>query len=159
MSSGKTEHYQLHVWASGDNFLRAEFNDNSYSIDEALAANATAIKEAVNAVAIAKTENENAIAKAVAAGPKVYHGTYTGNGTTSRTFNFTFKPKMLIITGNSGLVDFLILINGQTNGIMPDASSDRYYTLFWMETSVTISGHNVGICNASGRNYQYVAIG
>ena len=33
MSSHLTEHYQLHTWEPGDDFLRTEFNENFEAID------------------------------------------------------------------------------------------------------------------------------
>ena len=33
MSSQKTEHYQLHKWEPGDDFLREEFNENFTKLD------------------------------------------------------------------------------------------------------------------------------
>ena len=35
MSSNKTTNYQLHSWEPGDDFLRAEFNENFEKLDEA----------------------------------------------------------------------------------------------------------------------------
>ena len=35
MSSQKTEHYQLHKWEPGDDFLREEFNENFEKLDGA----------------------------------------------------------------------------------------------------------------------------
>jgi len=43
MSSGKTEHFSLHQWAAGDNFLRGEFNENFARIDSAVAAKASVV--------------------------------------------------------------------------------------------------------------------
>ena len=37
MSSYLTEHYQLHTWEPGDDFLRTEFNENFEALDGALA--------------------------------------------------------------------------------------------------------------------------
>jgi len=34
MSTGKTKHFGLHAWAPGDDFLRAEFNENFAAIDD-----------------------------------------------------------------------------------------------------------------------------
>ena len=36
MSTNKTQNYALHAWEAGDDFLRAEFNENFAAIDEAL---------------------------------------------------------------------------------------------------------------------------
>ncbi len=33
MSTGKTEHYGLHIWEAGDDFLREEFNENFRRLD------------------------------------------------------------------------------------------------------------------------------
>ena len=35
MSSHLTEHYQLHTWEPGDDFLRTEFNENFEALDGA----------------------------------------------------------------------------------------------------------------------------
>lgn len=36
MSAQKTEHYQLHQWDPGDDFLRAEFNENFAALDKSV---------------------------------------------------------------------------------------------------------------------------
>ena len=36
MSTNQTERYNLHLWEPGDNFLRAEFNENFEAVDAAL---------------------------------------------------------------------------------------------------------------------------
>lgn len=35
MSTNKTEHYNLHLWEPGDDFLREEFNENFATLDAA----------------------------------------------------------------------------------------------------------------------------
>lgn len=38
MASKQTEHYGLNQWEAGDNFLRAEFNEDNRKVDAAIAA-------------------------------------------------------------------------------------------------------------------------
>jgi len=36
MSANKTQNFELHVWESGDSFLRSEFNENFVALDGAV---------------------------------------------------------------------------------------------------------------------------
>lgn len=62
MSSGKTEHYQLHLWEPEDTFVRVEFNENNQRVDAALAAKCEdaafqSHKEAIDAAVASKADN------------------------------------------------------------------------------------------------------
>ncbi len=76
MSTNKTQHYHLHAWAAGDNFLRTEINENFTALDTALKTEADVldaalktevnarvadVREEADARAALKTELENAI--------------------------------------------------------------------------------------------------
>ena len=72
MASNYTTNYGLPIWAADDAFLRTEFNDANQKIDAALG-----------------TANIE----------RFYVGSYTGDGTSSRTIQLSFAPKLLILTG------------------------------------------------------------
>ena len=62
MSSGKTEHYQLHLWNPEDSFVRVEFNENNQKVDAALAAKCEegafqTHKAAIEAAVASKADN------------------------------------------------------------------------------------------------------
>lgn len=73
MSSQKTEHYQLHKWEPGDDFLREEFNENFEKLDGA-------VGEKTGAV----------------------FGTYTGDGASSRTISLGFTPSAVLLCKYTG---------------------------------------------------------
>lgn len=73
MSSQKTEHYQLHKWEPGDDFLREEFNENFAAIDTA-----------------------------IAGASRVVAGAYTGNGKASQLIDLGFQPRAVLVAEESG---------------------------------------------------------
>lgn len=82
MASSKTQNYALPQWQGTDPFSMAEFNDTFAKIDTAIA----------NAQSKA-----NQAAQAAAQGLKVVSGTYTGDGTASRTISLGATPKLIIV--------------------------------------------------------------
>ena len=75
MSSQKTEHYQLHKWEPGDDFLREEFNENFEKLDEATAGKVGAV-----------------------------FGTYTGDGAATRHIELGFQPAGIILMREDGIM-------------------------------------------------------
>ena len=135
MASNQTTNYGLHVWEPEDDFLRSEFNENNETID-------------------------TAIAEAVASGLKINYGSYTGDGTSSRTILFPFAPILVILVGNFQSRCTAVLVRGQTAGEMD--SSTTGYTLTWSSDSVTLSGNPLvpdAYCNEEGISYRYLGIG
>lgn len=103
-------------------------------------------------------------------------GSYTGNGAngeTAKTLTFSFKPKVVIITGPGsnvsssignaiimqGAVNMVTVTGGSTNGTQAFCC---IFDLTWSDNSVTWKGRNsydsVYCLNASGATYYYVAI-
>lgn len=73
MSTNKTEHYALHAWEPGDDFLRTEFNENFAAVDAVL--------------------GEMPANKKL----KLVTGTYTGDGKVNQTISLAFAPKVMIV--------------------------------------------------------------
>ena len=136
MASNQTTNYGLHLWEPEDNFLRTEFNDNNEILDEMLA-------------------------EVMASVPNVQTGNYTGNGSASRTFNFSFPPRLLLISSHSTGVGHQILVSGQTTACPCGGST--LVSVAWTGNSVTLSVADsinaFALCNTSGVNYSYLVLG
>ena len=96
-------------------------------------------------------------------------GNYTGTGvttSTAKTLTFSFKPKVVIITGPSngrGKSGFAIFMQGEVaSKIYLDGGYGNMFNLTWSGNSVTWTGDNwnaeTGL-NANNGKYYYVAIG
>lgn len=81
MSTNKTEHYGLHAWEPGDDFVRAEFNENFAKLDTALAALAQGMGDKLELVT----------------------GSYIGDDRSGQTIVLGFQPKFVILVNSSGL--------------------------------------------------------
>ena len=90
MSTNKTQNYQLHGWASEDEFPRSELNANFTKLDTALKAEETARVAAVAAEANARTTGLGRKVEMVV-------GKYTGDGAASQTINLGFTPKAVFV--------------------------------------------------------------
>lgn len=75
MSTNKTEHYALHAWVAGDDFLRSEFNENFAAIDNLLGG-LPEIKKL-----------------------KVAMGSYMGDEKNPRAIELGFRPKVVLVVG------------------------------------------------------------
>ena len=74
MSTGKTEHYGLHIWEAGDDFLLQEINENFNLLDRGI------------------FEKSN-----------VMVGVYSGTGSVPLTIELGFAPKGVIIDNQEGV--------------------------------------------------------
>ena len=68
MSTNQTQHYGLHLWEPGDDFLRTEFNENFGAIDGALGGKC-----------------------------EILAGSYTGNGVSGRIISLGCTPKAVLV--------------------------------------------------------------
>lgn len=89
MSSQKTEHYQLHKWEPGDDFLREEFNENFEKLDKATAGKVGAV-----------------------------FGTYTGDGAATRHIELGFTPRAVYLNDSQGYTAFRNYSNERFRGGM-----------------------------------------
>ena len=71
-----TQHYQLHQWASTDDFLRTDFNEDLEKIDTALGGK-----------------------------PEIVTGAYSGNGNETQDIALGFQPLALIVISQSGMTN------------------------------------------------------
>ena len=109
MATNYTTNYQLNQWEPTDQVLRTDFNADNTKIDAALAAKA----EAAALNSLTQTVNQKASQSAVntlnttvqqiqANLTKLTFGTYTGNGTASRTISLGFTPKAVLVLSAFG---------------------------------------------------------
>ena len=97
---------------------------------------------------------------------KIATGSYVGAGATSKTLNFNFEPKFVVVEyeyGSNTTPSFVIAVNGveSVKNVGSTASNSDYETsLSWGTDSVTLSSVNaLGALNYSNYNYHYIAIG
>ena len=111
----------------------------------------------------------NGISASSIGAARIELGNYTGTGvstSTAKTLIFSFKPKVVIITGSSsgwGKSGFAIFMQGAVmSKIFLDGGQGEMFDLTWSGNSVTWTGDNwnaeIGL-NANKGEYYYVAIG
>ena len=111
----------------------------------------------------------NGISASSIGAARIELGNYTGTGvstSTAKTLIFSFKPKVVIITGPSngwGKSGFAIFMQGAVQSqIYVDGGYASTFNLTWSGNSVTWTGGNwnaeLGL-NANKGEYYYVAIG
>jgi len=134
----KTTNYQLNQWAKSDRIMMDDFNADNAKIDAALKANADAM-------------------------PRIIHGSYTGDGVSSRTINLTFTPMAVWVSRSAGLYpsdggafftqDYSITFQDwATQGKIIDSG--------FQVGSITYSGSKLTPdLNAENCEYHYLAIG
>ena len=123
--ANKTVNYQLNQWESTDHFLRADFNEDNLKIETALTA--------------------------LSAGQvRFVHGSYTGNGATSKNITLDEVPQMLIVTYNGRLSQGNYMYGGI---VYPGANSTA---ISLTDTGFTAIGKDNG--NISGTKYHYLAV-
>ena len=133
MSSYLTEHYQLHTWEPGDDFLRTEFNENFEALDGA-------VSEKCGMV----------------------FGTYTGNGGSSRSFDLGFAPLAVYVCARNGTAGTDVSSEYVYGGLAlrgsPVMRSDASVVTV-TDTGFTIAAPNgYTRINQSGKIYHYFAV-
>ena len=109
----KTEHYQLNQWDAADQVKRTDFNEDNAKIEAALAAktdnSAFTQLQAANALkANTSTVNSqfstvNSRLSTLEGRVEVVIGSYTGDGTETRTISLGFTPKAVLVEDASGM--------------------------------------------------------
>ena len=134
----KTTNYQLPKWEKTDRIQMSDFNDMTAALDAALKANADAM-------------------------PRIIHGSYTGDGVSSRTINLTFTPMAVWVSRSAGLYpsdggafftqDYSITF--QDWAVLGKITDNGFQV-----GSVTYSGSKLSPdLNAASCTYHYLAIG
>ena len=134
----KTTNYQLPKWEKTDRIQMKDFNDMTATLDAALKANADAM-------------------------PRIIHGSYTGDGVSSRTINLTFTPMAVWVSRSAGLYpsdggafftqDYSITF--QDWAVLGKITDNGFQV-----GSVTYSGSKLSPdLNAASCTYHYLAIG
>lgn len=154
MASNYTENYGLCQWEAMDQVLRTDFNEDNAKVDAALADNASAIKAEIEARVSAinnLSQTHNCSLTTMS---------YTGNGSTSRVFNFTSCPMVVHIMG---MEHWVCAIQGSAigSGRYLSGGGGQRLNISWSGNSVTISSPNSDasyMCNWSGERYCLVAL-
>ena len=95
---------------------------------------------------------------------KIQIGSYTGNGSKTRTLSFQFPPMLVVITEDTTTGSLIVLIKDQTTGAKANVSyTGADFSVAWTGNSVTLSAgtrsSEAAISNYSGSSYHYLAIG
>ena len=129
----KTAHYQLNQWEPGDDFLRADFNEDNAKIDAALGEMQTQ----------------------VAAKCEIIVGTYTGNGETNRDIYLGRAPKALLVERYSGVRPSS---SSGVGGLALEGHPLYGSTVTLTDTGFTLYQDNrSNLCNNNGELYHYIA--
>lgn len=138
-----TANYQLHQWEPADFFLRTDFNADFAKLDAALAGKAglADLAEKLGAVT----------------------GSYTGDGSTSRTISLGFAPIAVFLRedGDSGAI--LAVQNG---AVMDEEGEVTMLTVSGQGFQVTYDAYFTGVsnkvrepyANRAGVTYRYLAL-
>ena len=144
----QTENYQLSLWNKDDRILMETFNGDNTKIDAALQAEKTGRETAVAALTAAVAKCGNC---------QIYSESYTGSGTSSRTFTFPKKPMLVIL---AGLGYTMVAIRGSSNCLTySSAGSVEKGTATWGATSMKLTMNaQQNACNTSGSGYGLFAL-
>lgn len=135
MSTKKTEHYGLHIWEAGDDFLRAEFNENFGVIDGALGLKC-----------------------------EVVMGGYVGNKATDVYFQdieLGFAPRMIMVWSYEGLPNvsgYSYMGIAMGPGGIPGATIKTSDNIRVLEKGFRVRGNSNCALNSSGMQYYFAAI-
>ena len=99
MSTNHTPNFNLCQWEATDKVLRTDFNQDNQKIDAALSAHDTALAGKVSSGELAALAQRTT---ALASRPALVTGTYTGDGTASRTISLGFTPKAVLVMPATG---------------------------------------------------------
>ena len=108
MATNHTTNYELNQWISTDQVLRTDFNADNAKLDAALAGKAEAETVSALQTAVASKAAQTALdlletrVAELEALPRLVTGTYTGDGTASRTISLGFTPKALLVFTSEG---------------------------------------------------------
>lgn len=166
-----TSNYHLNQWEPTDQVRRVDFNADNAKIDAALKgvdAKAEALSEhkaetsALEALSQRVTAQGTALTNHAASMTKlgncqIYTITYTGNGSSSRSFSFPHRPMMVFVYGASYTFSAMFGIStghGRTGG---EGSTSL---VSWGARDIQWEGgRDVDyICNSSGKSYRLVAL-
>ena len=165
MSTNKTQNYQLHGWAFGDELPRTELNANFTKLDTALKDEATARAAAAQNEAAARASAVATLNTAIGRRAEIVVGTYAGNydpdtyANAVRTISLGFTPRALFLTQYGGLGP-----HGQNcvGGIAIQGFPVNYASANVVEivTGGFTVRHNVNnyTLNYKGSTYRYLAV-
>ena len=128
----------------------SDFNSDNSKIDTALKTNADAIADEAAA--------RNALAQTVAdkGNCQLYFQTYTGNGSTRRTFTFPRQPKLVLLGGDAYTV--LAAAGSTVAPCYATNGTGTQGTASWSGASVTLSFSAAQhLCNNTNTTYMVVA--
>ena len=138
-----TANYQLHHWEPADFFLRTDFNADFAKLDAALAGKAglADLAEKLGAVT----------------------GSYTGDGSTSRTISLGFAPIAVFLREDEDSGAILAVQNG---AVMDEEGEVTMLTVSGQGFQVTYDAYFTGVsnkvrepyANRAGVTYRYLAL-
>lgn len=136
MSTNKTEHYGLHAWEPGDDFVRAEFNENFAKLDAALASLAQGLGDKLELVT----------------------GSYTGDGKSYHSIPLGFRPRLVMILSGQGLPYYASDMYHQVGGFFLSGMSQSHCSLYSDSFTVYVADSDHYSLNDAGNTYYYAVL-
>ena len=153
MASNYTEHAGLCQWEATDQVLRTEFNQDNAKVDAAL----DTLEQAVTQHGEALEAQAAAIAKL--GNCTVYHTTYTGTGSTSRSQTFPGKPMVVMVAETNGGDGFVAWKEMTVAIPFHQESITAQLSLTWENNSLSWSYKSANwAMNQSGQSYQLIGL-
>ena len=116
----KTTNYQLNQWNPEDDFLRTDFNEDNTNLESAL----TSLQSSITSLQSSLSSTENSLSTAISNVKPVtgsYTGLYKSSVTTTTAINLGFKPSLVVIIPNNGVLStsigyqFAVAVSGLTS--------------------------------------------
>ena len=168
MATNHTTHYDLNQWQATDQVLRTDFNADNAKIDAALAGKAETETVSALQTAVAGKAEQADLSEVQASTPRIAAGTYTGDGEKTRTIPVGFTPKAVLVFPqnsqlySSGSASTTYGGLAVTGGSAVNSQDVSVVSIVSGGFQVSYQGVNniwYVASNASGRKYNYFAIG
>ena len=153
----RTTNYNLCQWDETDRVQRTDFNEDNVKVDAAV----KAVDRRVDGLEGSKASASalNALVSRVTAleQPRIYIGSYVGNGTDNRIVSLPWAPTLILIAGDLSNVKALYLLS--QDGSINFINANAYFPTH--EYSPSLSGATLTIrdddwCNKKGTRYPFI---
>ena len=177
MATNHTEHYALNQWLAADQVQRTDFNADNAKIDAALSAlesgkaAAASLSSAVDRISALETTRatktelgtlEDTVEQISADLTKITFGSYTGDGSSSRTISLGFTPKAVLLFCSTGATYYYRNGDVYRGGLAYTGHACEAHSITTNGFKVSFSYHDSGdvywdATNESGYTYYYIA--
>lgn len=143
----QTSNYQFNLIESGDTFSPNPLNENMEKAEEILTGLEGELSGQIAAVMAAMGSGGSTA--------RIAFGSWVGDGASSRTLTFDFKPVLVIAVGADGRFSTVMVRSAKGSQY-----NNSTVNVQWSEKAVTVTGSaDTTHLNSSGSQYCYVAVG